>query len=973
MFKISIPERFLRTLRENDINYSVVLDAKNTFEKVISEGNLEFFREYTNHGIQHINKVLELSDKLIPNETYKVLNSDDITMIILVSLLHDLGMHITFEGFEQLINGSYGTGKASLDDEKTWLELWKAYIEESKYWDGNKIVNIYGEETTPRIPPLNSDDANGKDRKFIGEFLRKHHPRLANYIAVYGFPGKNNTTIPFALKLSNPKKSLIGYIARSHGMNLWDALDYFNTKYQADQIRYFYNVHVLYLMVVLRISDYLDIDKTRADAIILNIRKLSSPISKLEWLKHGAVDYIEMDYQQDKESIYIHTNKVKNSKVYLGLINLLKSMQTELDICWAVLGKVYARFGSMDIKFRRLHSNLTDVKKIEEEYNFLPERVKFDSNDEILKLLIAPLYGDNPSFGVRELLQNSIDACLEKSTLKEQSDGLNKFKAIVDIEILKNQEDNYWFKIEDNGIGMSKDILINYFLKAGASFRKSQVWRSKFLDKDKNSKVRRSGRFGIGVFASFLIGNEISVSTSKFGSKYSYNFTASIDTEQIEVIRERFDRNESGTRIKIKLNDEILSELEEQYRSGTYSPNFYYSNSYNIPSWDDWYHGLSPEVKITVPEEWRNRIFEKKRYDLNLSVDDKDGWRKLEVEKFQKVVWTSKKKGNLFCNGIRIPQAFNYSWRNSRMETIDLIRPTISILDNDGLLPLNLDRNGLSEGKLPFEEKLIKDISIDIFANLIKSTDLTEYNTFGIIVKENSLKHPLIDEPSWRSKYNLNNIDIIFNKKGFFLNHHYNISRLENKIITKIWLENDIKRIEDNDFLSKLENFSITEYRINSIRDYKQIFDCINEDHYFGKIYKFSKLRVFMSAQKFEYLFDQDKNRLKKKSLTDEIRIEEKNDIWCIFSYGNPPKSSYSIDDLDYMNGKIKIMVEYFYKSPEIKSQNHNSNNIIDHIENLHSEYIGEEIYIPYDLMFRKIKLSNVFSELNYYFREDNA
>lgn len=177
-----------------------------------------------------------------------------------------------------------------------------------------------------------------------------------------------------------------------------------------------------------------------------------------------------MEYQDDPESIYVYVNEITQSKIYLSIRDLLKNMQNELDTCWAVLGKVYGAYENLKLSFRRIHSNIDNKEVFLKYINFIPERVKFDSNPDILKLLIEPLYGKNPAYGIRELLQNSIDACIEKERVY-----CDKYEPKVIITISDDQE---YIIVEDNGIGMNKDILINYFLVAGASFRNSDVWKN---------------------------------------------------------------------------------------------------------------------------------------------------------------------------------------------------------------------------------------------------------------------------------------------------------------------------------------------------------------------------------------------------------------------------------------------------------------------------------------------------------------
>ena len=53
---------------------------------------------------------------------------------------------------------------------------------------------------------------------------------------------------------------------------------------------------------------------------------------------------------------------------------------------------------------------------------------------------------------------------------------------------------------------MTSETIQNYYLRAGASFRRSAEWAKDFLDEEGHPTVLRAGRFGIGAFAVFLLG-----------------------------------------------------------------------------------------------------------------------------------------------------------------------------------------------------------------------------------------------------------------------------------------------------------------------------------------------------------------------------------------------------------------------------------------------------------------------------------
>ena len=93
------------------------------------------------------------------------------------------------------------------------------------------------------------------------------------------------------------------------------------------------------------------------------------------------------------------------------------------------------------------------------------------------------MYGYDPSFGVRELLQNAIDACIE---LKYKIEDL--FAPLVEIH-LEEKNGNHFFRISDNGKGMNIGEIKNYFLKAGSSFRNSTEWKIDYQTEEEEARV----------------------------------------------------------------------------------------------------------------------------------------------------------------------------------------------------------------------------------------------------------------------------------------------------------------------------------------------------------------------------------------------------------------------------------------------------------------------------------------------------
>ncbi|WP_161601482.1 HD domain-containing protein [Paenibacillus luteus] len=123
----------------------IVRSTISRFEEIIQESKFEFFPEYTKHDCSYVEAVLANSKYLI-GESLSLLNARDIAILILSILAHDLGMHLTFEGFNRFL----GKGKQEVIkgiDNLTWLEEWNKYLQESKKWSGKKRQEIFGKKS----------------------------------------------------------------------------------------------------------------------------------------------------------------------------------------------------------------------------------------------------------------------------------------------------------------------------------------------------------------------------------------------------------------------------------------------------------------------------------------------------------------------------------------------------------------------------------------------------------------------------------------------------------------------------------------------------------------------------------------------------------------------------------------------------------------------------------------------------------
>jgi heat shock protein beta len=172
-----------------------------------------------------------------------------------------------------------------------------------------------------------------------------------------------------------------------------------------------------------------------------------------------------------------------------------------------------------------------------------------------MDIIINSLYSDRDVF-LRELISNAADACDKKRFLSiTESEELAK----PEIKIRSNEEDNTII-IEDSGVGMTRDELINNLGRIAQSGTRA------FLDAlgKGTADVNLIGQFGVGFYSAYLVADKVEVVTksmqpnspqlhweSNAGSSFSIR-----EDEHSEPIEG------SGTRLILHLKEDAADYLD---------------------------------------------------------------------------------------------------------------------------------------------------------------------------------------------------------------------------------------------------------------------------------------------------------------------------------------------------------------------------------------------------------------------------
>lgn len=708
MSEIIIPDRLAARLAHDKTWDSCVTQFSKNIEPLLAKGP-DFFPDYTIHGIDHINRVLDIADHLIDYDTLSeepqktdLLTPRDVAFLVCGIMLHDMGMFLRPDGVRKLVKMD------STDDAfggKPWNDEWSNYVDRTKRLSQEKMRYHFG-----KVIPVTEDCVDHTDtddnKRIIGEFLRQHHARLAHEFAVGVLPGTEDTDLFTNINLPSKARDVIGLLARSHGMAIRDIELY--VKNHIGEGTKPYNTPVFYLMTVLRTADALDADERRAPEALERQQKINVPISVEEWTWNQCIDPYACDWRKQQKNYHVEANP-KSSPQYVQLDKWLKGVQADLDLCWSILAEKYP-YDRYRLSIHRVVSNIHEPG-IRETMNetFLTKEAKITANPEIVKLMMEPLYGDDPTYGVRELLQNAVDACLEREKWEKDHDNPN-YKGLVDIRI-----ENGVFTITDNGMGMNEDILLNYYLSAGSSYRSSDAWAAANT-KDGKSQVARTGKFGVGFLASFLLGDEIQVHTQHREDQKGYQFKFDQESSPLDIQRadrtnpyaaEVSDSTHAGTTITINLKATALRGFN--------------SNNYNYP-WYNWYVFDEPKVRyfINGTEPKHRKLL------LHRPPSKTPGWLELTTENYESIMWYPNLYGNtpeFYCNGFRIYDGFPITPLGSRLE---INPPYVSVIDRNSLVDVTLSRQKLKS--FPGEVSLYKAVYRWYIARLLLTPWDTEEN-----------------------------------------------------------------------------------------------------------------------------------------------------------------------------------------------------------------------------------------------------
>ncbi|MBM3216750.1 hypothetical protein FJZ36_17790, partial [Candidatus Poribacteria bacterium] len=473
--------------------------------------------QFTLHDETHILNVLGIMEGLVPDNVLRKLSNLEIGLCILAAYAHDLGMALPADERDRLYDPGTPDGvkfarhRDGFGEELRQIERWKRIAETDR---------SRAQEAQRRIDAI--------EAHILEDYLRRthdeHRGRMEHWIDAIQRESGNQRLYEFDRIGFKQQLVLIG---ASHGRDV----DWLRSQLSTLSNPAAFAVggtNYAFPGILLRLADILDFDVTRAPHILFRHLGIESDISVQEWLKHQSI--AKWTYQQKTSTLEClaqcdHPVRHKSVLTFCDLIETgLRDARDELEIQRRLVGDQHPCC-SLELPPK------VDRRVEPRNGAYIYEDIQFQlDQDEIQQLLLGESLWGRPDLCIRELLQNALDAVhmrelreeLQKQgeTPDEPVDPRGPEELAVRLTWGHDKESGQDFlRVSDNGIGMTRRIITDYFTRIGKSYYRSPDFeREKRRLRGKGLLATPISHFGIGILSSFMVADRIVVRTKPGGA-----------------------------------------------------------------------------------------------------------------------------------------------------------------------------------------------------------------------------------------------------------------------------------------------------------------------------------------------------------------------------------------------------------------------------------------------------------------------
>jgi molecular chaperone HtpG len=522
----------LKNKDEDDKIHALLTLVNEIFEECrqIHKTIIKNMPEYTLHDELHLNRVVELMDRLIPPSTLENLSSLELAALILSASLHDIGMAPSQEEVRALLGNP------------TTLENDYYYAFRENY-----------PEIIKRQEELRSQDRHSEAQELeaymLSHYLRETHSERARKLIFEKYRQKLiYADYNFTKRLAD--------ICCSHTKDpssLGDIPCYELVRAPGEYANW------RFIAVVLRLADILDFDEGRTPSVLFEHLGIRDNISLKEWEKHRSVKAWDI-----RPGRIAFSAKCPDPVIEKCVRDFIEKINQELHSARDILGDMHdTACKNMGEKYALDLPYRVDDRDIGAEegpdgpiYEYLDLGFYLDEESIISLIMGMNLYGDRLLF-LRELLQNAVDTCRYRKVLEETA---GNFLYTPKITVRLYQKTGKWFlAVEDNGMGMDKEIVTDHFARIGKSYYQSGRFLQEKAQKD--IVFQPISVFGIGILSVFMVADHLRVETRKLKNNLQ-DLETSLDIELSGPTKlfwfRKSNRIKPGTRLVLSLEEDPL-------------------------------------------------------------------------------------------------------------------------------------------------------------------------------------------------------------------------------------------------------------------------------------------------------------------------------------------------------------------------------------------------------------------------------
>lgn len=482
--------------------------------------------EFTLHDDTHIFNMLTIIGKLIPQENMRKLSTPDLFMLIVSVFLHDIGM---------------------APDEKHIL-AWKNQLPETEYDEELKEEREkfarFRLTYTHQLADIERLEAEQEFSKaqlledyIVTEYIRTTHPIRAREVIAKYWSGE-------IVYQDTDLTEDLATICFSHNESYTYLLQ-METFRVCGQDEY---LCIPFVATVLRLADIIDFDPKRTPSVLFSHLAVKNPVSLSEWKKHQSINAWTISPRK-----LLFSAQCEHPAIEATILAFCNQIDEELRNGTVILSNLSDEGMDIDVEVYKISlPPQVDRRKIQAKKDIISGKpiyryhdTKFSlSKKQIIDLLMGTkLYG-KPGVALRELLQNSIDACLLRQKLSELW-GIEYTPKVKVSLYTKNNVD--YLRVSDNGVGMNQHIIDNYYTNVGCSYYSSREF-SELMVSFKSSFTPIS-RFGIGILSCFMVCDSMEVTTRRIRERFECDEALHISIEGYESLFVISDSNkkEPGT------------------------------------------------------------------------------------------------------------------------------------------------------------------------------------------------------------------------------------------------------------------------------------------------------------------------------------------------------------------------------------------------------------------------------------------